>query len=145
MQRKSIDKALFFAVPAFLLALFILRLNVEDDLKLAMTVSSVGLCIGYVSYFRSRGFSKKYPIESLIEKDNESVVFHYLHGYERQPLKVKADTIYALNFSHRYLGVILDKNGKGFDFQYPHKEAVIKARLQEVLGEDGFANVKKNI
>ena len=145
MQRKPIDKAMFFGVPAFLLALFVLRLNVEDDLKLAVTISSVGLLIGYVSYFRSRGLSKKYSIESLIEKENESVVFHYLHGYDRQPLKVNADTIYALNYSNQYLGVILDKNGRGFDFHYPHKEAVIKARLQEVLGEDGFNNVKKNV
>ncbi len=145
MQRKFIDKALFFGFPAFLWGLFFLNLNVVGDLKLAATIGSVGLCIGYVSYLISMGFGKKYAIESLIEKDGELVMFHYLHSYGRQPLKVNANAIYALNFSHRYLGVILDKNGKGFDFHYPYKEAVIKARLQEVLGEDGFNNVKVNV
>ena len=72
------------------------------------------------------------------------MVFHFLQGLDRQPLRVNAKTIYALNFSHHYLGVILE-SGNGFDFHYPHKEAVRKARLQEVLGDDGLNNVKKNV
>jgi len=96
MQRKAIDKALLLGVPAFLLALFVLNITAEGEVKLVATLGSVGLCIGF--------------------------------------------------FSHHYLGVILESgNGKGFDFHYPHKEAVIKARLQEVLGDDGFNNVKKNV
>lgn len=145
MQRKPIDKAIFLGVPAFLLALFVLNINAEGDLKLAATVGSVGLCVSYYSYLRSGGVSKRYPIEDLIEKDGEFLVFHYFHRHERPPLKVNANTIYALNLSHRYLGIILDSNGRGFDFHYPHKEAVIKARLQEVLGENGFNNVTKNV
>ncbi|WP_334060190.1 hypothetical protein [Alteromonas sp. S005] len=146
MQRKPIDKALFFGAPALLLALFIFNINADGELKLASTIGSVGLCIGFFSYLRSRRFGIKYPIEKLIEKDGDFAVFHFLHGFDRQPLRVNANTIYALNFSHHYLGVILESgNGKGFDFHYPHKEAVIKARLLEVLGEDGFNNVKVNV
>jgi len=146
MQRKPIDKALFLGVPAFLLALFILNITTEGEVKLAATLGSVGLCVGFFSYLRSKRFGNKYPIENLIEKDGDLVVFHFLQGLARQPLRVNANTIYALNFSHHYLGVILESgNGKGFDFHYPHKEAVIKARLQEVLGDDGFNNVKKNV
>lgn len=145
MQRKPIDKALLLGVPAFLLALFILNITAEGEMKLAATLGSVGLCVSYYSFLRSGGVSRRYPIEDLIEKDGESLVFHYFHRHERHPLKVNVNTIYALNFSHRYLGVILDNNGKGFDFHYPHTEAVIKARLQVVLGDDGFNNVKKNV
>ena len=50
MQRKPIDKAIFLGVPAFLLALFVLNINAEGDLKLAATVGSVGLCVSYYSY-----------------------------------------------------------------------------------------------
>ncbi|WP_232368987.1 hypothetical protein [Alteromonas sp. BL110] len=145
MQRKPIDRVIFFCVPAFLLALFILNINADGEVKLAAILGSVGLCVSYYSFLRSGCVSRRYPIEDLIERDGESLIFHYFHRHERQPLKVNADTIYALNFSHRYLGVILDRNGRGFDFHYPHKEAVIKARLQEVLGEYKFNNVKKNV
>lgn len=146
MQRKPIDKALLFGVPALLLALFIFNINADGELKLASTIGSVGLCVGFFSYLRSRRFGDRYPIEKLIEKDGDVVVFQFLHGLDRHPLRVNANTIYALNFSHHYLGVILEKgNGRGFDFHYPHKEAAIKARLQEVLGDDGFNNIKVNV
>ena len=146
MQRKPIDKALFLGVPAFLLALFILNITAEGEVKLAATLGSVGLCIGFFSYLRSRRLGNKYPIKKLIEKDGDFVVFHFLQGLERQPLRVNSNTIYALNFSHHYLGVILESgNGKGFDFYYLHKEAAIKERLQEVLGEGKFNSVKKNV
>ena len=52
MQRKPIDKALFLGVPAFLLALFILNITAEGEVKLAATLGSVGLCIGFFSYLR---------------------------------------------------------------------------------------------
>ena len=73
------------------------------------------------------------------------LVFHYLHGVQKKPLQVNIDAIYALNFSHHYLGVILDNNGQGFDFQYPHKTSVVKARLHELLGEDTFAKIQSNV
>ena len=69
MQRKPIDKALFLGVPVFLLALFILNITAEGEVKLAATLGSVGLCIGFFSYLRSRRFGNRYPIEKLIEKD----------------------------------------------------------------------------
>jgi len=145
MRRNSIDKSLYFGVPALLLALFILNISVDGDLRVAATIGSVGVCLSYFSYLRSRRFSKKYTIETLIEKDGDFLVFHYLPGHACQPLKVSVNTIYALNFSHHYLGVILNINGKGFDFHYPHKEAVIKARLKEILGDDKFSNIKVNV
>ena len=74
MQRKPIDKALFLGVPAFLLALFILNITAEGEVKLAATLGSVGLCIGFFSYLRSRRFGNRYPIEKLIEKDGDFVV-----------------------------------------------------------------------
>ena len=63
MQRKPIDKALFLGVPVFLLALFILNITAEGEVKLAATLGSVGLCIGFFSYLRSRRFGNRYPIE----------------------------------------------------------------------------------
>ncbi|MEC8416699.1 MAG: hypothetical protein VXZ36_02650 [Pseudomonadota bacterium] len=43
-----------------------------------------------------------------------------------------------------HINDIVGNNGKGFDFQYPHKSEVIKARLREVLGEERFNQAKIN-
>ena len=50
MQRKAIDKALLLGVPAFLLALFVLNITAEGEVKLVDTLGSVGLCIGFFSH-----------------------------------------------------------------------------------------------
>ncbi len=47
MQRKPIDKALFLGVPAFLLALFILNITTEGEVKLAATLGSVGYVLAF--------------------------------------------------------------------------------------------------
>lgn len=145
MRKSKFDKALFIAVPTLLLILFCANMATSDELSTATAIASVGTLFGFVSYLRSREFSKKYPIDALIEKDGDTLVFHYLHGVQKKPLQVNIDAIYALNFSHHYLGVIVDNNGQGFDFQYPHKTSVVKARLHELLGEDTFAKIQSNV
>jgi len=44
-----------------------------------------------------------------------------------------------------HINDIVGNNGKGFDFQYPHKSEVIKARLRELLGDETFNKAKINV
>jgi hypothetical protein len=125
--------------------LFIANIYGSDGQSSAVSALIIVIGIVFFGYSRSAYHIRKHPIDTLIHNDGEYIVFHQMYKLHEESIKLKCDSIYAFNFSYHYLGVIVGNNGKGFDFQYPHKSEVIKARLREVMGEERFNQAKINV
>ena len=141
---KRLNKALFWCTPGIMSLLFIANIYRSDGQSSAVSALIIVIGIAFFGYSRSTYYIRKHPIETLIHDDGEYIVFHQMYKLHEESIKLKCDSIYAFNFGYHYLGVIVGNNGKGFDFQYPHKSEVIKARLREVLGEERFNQAKIN-
>lgn len=144
MHSKKRIRVAHLALIATLIVLFIINMLTDAWVSGTAAFCSVALVLGGYLYLRSEHHSKGYPIESLIEKQGDTVVFHQLYGLDKPPLKVAKEDIYALNFDDHYLGVILNNNGRGFDFSYPHKAAMMQAHLKTLLGEEFYTQIKIN-
>jgi len=144
MRNKQKDRLPLLIFPVLLLLLFVINLTADSRLSTVTAIASVAVLIGFIAYVRSERYSRRFPIERLITKEDKLIVFDQLYGSKQPPLKLPVEGIYALNFSYHYLGVIVDKNGKGYDFYYPHKASVIEERLKRVIGNDIFDKIKIN-
>ncbi len=135
----------YFAFAMVMVALFITNILADGAVSTGAAIGSVGLLFIGFSYIRSERHRNNYPLENLINRDGDTVVFQQITGLESTPLRIGIDDIYALNFSYHYLGVILGGNGRGYDLSYPYKEEELKAHLRTVIGEDAFDQININV
>jgi len=140
-----LNKVFFWCTPGIMLLLFVANLYGSDGQSSGLSALIIVIGFVFYGYSRSAYHIKRHPIEALIHKDGEYIVFHQMYKLHEESIKLKCDSIYAFNFGYHYLGVIVGNNGKGFDFQYPHKADAIKARLREVLGVERFNEAKINV
>ncbi|OFC69695.1 hypothetical protein [Alteromonas confluentis] len=134
----------YFAFVIVMVALFITTLLADNGVSTGAALGSAGLVFLGFSYLRSERHRSKFPLDTLIEREGEVVVFNQIYKLKEEPLKIGVRDIHALNFAHHYLGVILNNNGRGYDLSFPYKEAELKAHLRAIIGEETFDKIRIN-
>ena len=135
----------YFAFVIVMVALFITNILADNAVSTGAAIGSAGLVFLGFSYLRSERHRHNYPLDNLINREGDKVVFQQMTGLESTPLRIGVDDIYALNFSYHYLGVILSGNGRGYDLSYPYNEEELKAHLRTIIGEGAFDQIKINV
>ena len=138
---KVLDATLFIVICALWGALVLL----ESELRLIASIGLVGVSIHNFIFYRKRKLKEKNPLETLIFKEGDELVFKPLHNFERTPLRVGIHHLYAINVLDGYVGVIINDNGKGYDLSYPFSERELQDHVNKLVAETVSHRVSNNL
>lgn len=106
----------------------------------------LGACYSWLfSYYFSKDFLDRYKPQSVIKRVGDLLIFRQFKGVMKVSSSIEEEIelsrISTLTVGDNYISVILDGNGKGFDFVLKAKRADILAHIESILTEQEKADI----
>lgn len=142
-QLVSFVLGVFFLV---LLVIFIAVYGFDYPALILATFSGTSFFFNYAAK-QSEKFKQANALTGLIQRDGAQLVLYNKHispSYLSPKVTLDIARISVITIRDSYIGVIVDDNGNGYDFQLLGSTEEIKERIMSLLSEQEFARIKLN-
>ncbi len=120
-----------------------------NDHKGSINILAITAALLLVPYRFSLGYKIKNSLRNLIERREDELVIARLRtapfSKKSALVAIKVSRISVITINDNYLSVIIDGNGKGYDFQLLATTDEISERLHALLTHDERAAIEINV
>ena len=132
-----------YAVAAMLCVSAFLYVWFTDGKFEIVALLATGLCL--VQWYRLQHSVKANLNKLIIRSGNEISISNHQVGYTDAPKTLAVQRISEFNIGDKYLSVILDNNGLGYDFVISGTQQQIKTHLQQIFSQDEQSAIRFNL